>query len=245
MDTASELLDEGQYELGPAARLRVAVPAVASRVAAELRRQLITGKWVPGMRLNEPTIAEELGVSRNTLREAFAELNAERLVVRLPNRGVFVAAPGADDLRDFYTVRRAIEVSAVRNGGSAERIAAVQKAVAEGRAAADAKDKDRLADANLEFHRAIVEMAESERLNTLMNQVLAEMRLFFFKEPVNVEFYSRYVEDNAIISEALGRGEFEAAADLMKDYLDRSEVHISAIHNGKPSTAATSQSADL
>ncbi|WP_416428869.1 GntR family transcriptional regulator [Paenarthrobacter nicotinovorans] len=230
MEAAGELLDDAHYELGPAARLRVAVPAVASRVAAELRRQLITGKWVPGMRLNEPTIAEELGVSRNTLREAFAELGAERLVVRLPNRGVFVAAPGADDLRDFYTVRRAIEVSAVRNGGSAERIAAIQEAVAEGRKAAKAKDKERLADANLRFHRAIVEMAESQRLNTLMNQVLAEMRLFFFKEPVNVEFYSRYVEENAEIAKALAEARFDEAASLLADYLDRSEQHLFEIY---------------
>ena len=230
MEAAGELLDDAHYELGPAARLRVAVPAVASRVAAELRRQLITGKWVPGMRLNEPTIAEELGVSRNTLREAFAELGAERLVVRLPNRGVFVAAPGADDLRDFYTVRRAIEVSAVRNGGSAERIAAIQEAVAEGRKAAKAKDKERLADANLRFHRAIVEMAESQRLNTLMNQVLAEMRLFFFKEPVNVEFYSRYVEENAEIAKALAEARFDKAASLLADYLDRSEQHLFEIY---------------
>jgi DNA-binding GntR family transcriptional regulator len=231
MEAAGELLDDVHYELGPAARLRVAVPAVASRVAAELRRQLITGKWVPGMRLNEPTIAEELGVSRNTLREAFAELGAERLVVRLPNRGVFVAAPGADDLRDFYTVRRAIEVSAVRNGGSAERIAAIQEAVAEGRKAAKAKDKERLADANLRFHRAIVEMAESQRLNTLMNQVLAEMRLFFFKEPVNVEFYSRYVEENAEIAKALAEARFDEAASLLADYLDRSEQHLFEIYD--------------
>ncbi|MFJ6535160.1 GntR family transcriptional regulator [Paenarthrobacter sp. NPDC091711] len=231
MDAAGELLDDSHYELDPAARLRVAVPAVASRVAAELRRQLITGKWVPGMRLNEPTIAEELGVSRNTLREAFAELGAERLVLRLPNRGVFVAAPGADDLRDFYTVRRAIEVSAVRNGGSAARIAAIQEAVADGRKAAKAKDKEQLADANLRFHGAIVEMAESQRLNTLMNQVLAEMRLFFFKEPVNVEFYSRYVEDNEEIAKALTDGRFDEAASLLEAYLDRSEQHLFEIYD--------------
>jgi DNA-binding GntR family transcriptional regulator len=233
MTTSGDLLDAGQYELGPAARLRVAVPAVASRVAAELRRQLITGKWTPGMRLNEPTIAEELGISRNTLREAFAELNAERLVVRLPNRGVFVAAPGAEDLRDFYAVRRIIEIGAVRNGGTPERIAAVQDAVDAGRRAAKDADRERLADANLQFHRAIVEMAESERLNALMNQVLAEMRLFFYKEPVDVDFYSRYVEDNAKIAAALKADEFEVASRLMSEYLDRSEHHIAAIHGGK------------
>src|SRR6478752_4044104 len=100
--------------LGAAARLRVAVPSVADRVAAELRLQLAEGLLLPGARLTESTIAEDLGVSRNTVREAFAELAAERLVVRHPNRGVFVARLEAGDIHDVYTVRRAIEVSAIR-----------------------------------------------------------------------------------------------------------------------------------
>src|SRR6478752_8847828 len=92
-------------------RLRVAVPSVAERVADELRLQLAEGALLPGARLTESSIAEDLGVSRNTVREAFAELAAERLVVRHPNRGVFVARLEAGDIHDVYTVRRAIEVS--------------------------------------------------------------------------------------------------------------------------------------
>ena len=73
----------------------MAIPSVADRVAAELRLQLAEGLLLPGARLTESTISEELGVSRNTVREAFAELAAERLVIRQPNRGVFAAEPGA------------------------------------------------------------------------------------------------------------------------------------------------------
>ncbi|GAP56097.1 gluconate operon transcriptional repressor, partial [Arthrobacter sp. Hiyo6] len=94
-----------------AARLRVVVPSVADRVADELRLQLAEGVLLPGERLTESTIAEDLGVSRNTVREAFAELAGERLVVRHPNRGVFVASLDAADIHDVYTVRRVIEVS--------------------------------------------------------------------------------------------------------------------------------------
>ncbi|WP_426999047.1 GntR family transcriptional regulator [Pseudarthrobacter sp. N5] len=51
-------------------------------------------------------MAEEHGVSRDTVREAFTALASERLVVRHPNRGVFVASLGAGDIHDVYTVRR-------------------------------------------------------------------------------------------------------------------------------------------
>lgn len=222
--------DEAGATLGSAARLRVAIPSVADRVAAELRLQLAEGLLLPGARLTESTISEGLGVSRNTVREAFAELAAERLVIRHPNRGVFVASLGPGDIHDVYTVRRFIEVSAIRGGGSPERVAAVRAAVEEGRAAATADDEEALGTANQHFHGAIVALAESRRLNTIMGQVLAEMRLFFHKATVDAHFYRGYLDDNEAICEALEAGQLERAADLLLAYLNRSEQKQSAVH---------------
>ncbi|MEO8284309.1 MAG: GntR family transcriptional regulator [Pseudarthrobacter sp.] len=213
-----------------AGRLRVAVPSVAERVADELRLQLAEGALLPGARLTESTIAEDLGVSRNTVREAFAELASERLVVRHPNRGVFVASLGAGDIHDVYTVRRAIEVSALRGGGSPEDVAAVRAAVEEGKRAAAAGDEEALGTANQHFHGAIVAMAGSRRLNSMMGQVLAEMRLFFHKATVDGQFYHHYLQENEAICKALEAGEPDRAADLLLAYLDRSEDNLADVH---------------
>jgi DNA-binding GntR family transcriptional regulator len=213
-----------------AARLRVAVPSVADRVADELRLQLAEGVLLPGARLTESTIAEDLGVSRNTVREAFAELASERLVIRHPNRGVFVASLEAGDIHDVYTVRRTIEVSAIRGGGSPEAVAAVRAAVEEGKLAAAANDDEGLGTANQHFHGAIVALAGSRRLNTIMSQVLAEMRLFFHKATMDAHFYSGYLKDNEEICEALEAGELERAAELLLAYLDRSEEKQAEVH---------------
>ena len=222
--------DADPRALAAAARLRIAVPSVADRVAAELRQQLADGVLLPGARLTESTIAEDLGVSRNTVREAFAELAAERLVVRQPNRGVFVASLAPGDIRDVYTVRRAVEVAALRGGGTPERVAAVRAAVEEGKAAAAADDEEALGTANQHFHRAIVALAGSRRLDTIMSQVLAEMRLFFHKATVDAHFYRGYLPDNEEICKALEAGELDRAWDLLLAYLDRSEEKQSAVH---------------
>ncbi|MCX6498484.1 MAG: GntR family transcriptional regulator [Arthrobacter sp.] len=218
--------------LAAAARLRIAVPSVADRVAAELRLQLADGVLLPGTRLTESTIAADLGVSRNTVREAFAELAAERLVVRHPNRGVFVASLGAGDIHDVYTVRRAIEAAALRGGGSPEGVAAVRAAVEEGKAAAADDDDEALGTANQHFHRAIVALAGSRRLDTIMAQVLAEMRLFFHQATVDAHFYRGYLSDNEQICAALEAGDPGRAADLLLAYLDRSEQEQRAVHGG-------------
>lgn len=206
------------------------MPSVADRVADELRLQLAEGTLLPGTRLTESTIAEDLGVSRNTVREAFAELASERLVVRHPNRGVFVASLEPGDIHDVYTVRRTIEVSAIRGGGSPEAVAAVRAAVEEGKIAAAANDDEGLGTANQHFHGAIVALAGSRRLNTIMSQVLAEMRLFFHKATMDANFYSGYLKDNEEICEALEAGELERAAELLLAYLDRSEAKQAEVH---------------
>jgi DNA-binding GntR family transcriptional regulator len=158
---------------------------------------------------------------------------SERLLAREPNRGVFVASLGANDIHDVYTVRRAIEVSAVRGGGTAERIAAVRAAVEEGKKAAAAGDNEGLGSANQHFHGALVALAESDRLNTIMSQVLAEMRLFFHKASVDSGFYQHWLADNEQICQALEAGEAELAAERLTDYLNRSEEHQAAVHSAR------------
>jgi DNA-binding GntR family transcriptional regulator len=215
-------------------RMREMAPSVAKRVAEELRYRLAEGFLVPGAKLTEATIAEDLGVSRNTVREAFAELFAERLLIRQPNKGVYVATLQAGDIHDVYTVRRAIEVSSIRVGGSPERIAAVRAAVEEGKRAAAVKDNEGLGSANQHFHGAIVGLAESGRLNTIMAQVLAEMRLYFHKATMNALFYSDWLKENEQICSALEAGELDHAGDLLLAYINRSEQQLTSIYGGHP-----------
>ena len=77
--------------------------------ASVLRRRIAEGELLPGDKLSEQALAESLGLSRNTLRESFTLLNNELIITRIPNRGVFVASPDADDVREIYAVRRTVE----------------------------------------------------------------------------------------------------------------------------------------
>src|SRR5690348_18481366 len=60
--------------------------STVDRVADELRRAVFEGEIESGTPLREVAIAESLGVSRPTVREALALLVAEGLATREPNR---------------------------------------------------------------------------------------------------------------------------------------------------------------
>jgi DNA-binding GntR family transcriptional regulator len=200
--------------------------STAARVADALREQLTDGLLPPGSRLPEEAIGEALGVSRNTIREAFVQLAGERLVVRQPNRGVFVAELGPDDIADLYRVRRVVEIGAVRGGGSPAAVGAVRETVDEGRRAHECGDGRALGTANQHFHRALVALAGSNRLNAVMNQALAEMRLVFHAVRISGEFHDSFLPDNEQICARVEAGEFDAAAHALEDYLNRSEREL-------------------
>nr|WP_239092025.1 GntR family transcriptional regulator [Streptomyces sp. SID14478] len=197
--------------------------STAERVADILRSRIAEGFFPPGTRLSEDSIGGALGVSRNTLREAFRLLTHERLLEHRLNRGVFVRVLSVDDVEDIYRTRRMIECSVVRSLGEPpydlDRIAA---AVADGRRAAKAGEWKVVSTANIHFHRELVALAGSERTDELMRSVLAELRLAFHVVDDPRRLHEPYLARNVRIVETLREGRRDDAEALLADYLDDS-----------------------
>lgn len=207
--------------LSLAATRTVVVPA-SERVAEQIRTEVAQARLTVGTRLPERELGLALGVSRNTLREALSQLVAERVLVRVPNRGVFVAEPDTADVRDVYAARLVIEPGALRYGsrtGDPAALAAVRAGWTAGRAAAQAADWAGVAQANQDFHREIVGLAGSPRLEREMERLLAEMRLVFQRMPGVREFHEPYLARNGEIAALLTDGATEQAADELARYL--------------------------
>ena len=85
--------------------------STAEQAATALREAILSGRIPPGTPLREVALAAELGVSRNTIREAARLLDGAGLVRYQMNRGVVVTEITADDIRDIYTGRAAIEMA--------------------------------------------------------------------------------------------------------------------------------------
>ncbi len=208
------------------ARGQVVQVSTPSRVAEALREQISGGQFPPGYRLGEELIADALGVSRNTVREAFVELAGDRLVVRRPNRGVFVATLSAADVVDIFSARRTLEVGAVRAGGSRVIVANARLVLVEGIAARDAGDDANLARADRHFHRALVALANSSRLNRLIRQMVAEIRWVLNASGAGSGLFRPYVDDNERICQLLEAGKNPAAARAVNDTLVRIEQDV-------------------
>ncbi|MFB9480112.1 GntR family transcriptional regulator [Streptomyces filamentosus] len=203
--------------------------STAERVADILRTRIAEGFFPPGTRLSEESIGGALGVSRNTLREAFRLLTHERLLVHELNRGVFVRVLAVDDVEDIYRTRRLVEGAVVRGLGRPPfPVDALAAAVAEGEAAALAADWRAVSTANIHFHRELVALAGSARTDELMRSVLAELRLAFHVVDDPRALHEPYLARNKEILEALRAGERAAAERLLARYLDDSRSRVTA-----------------
>jgi DNA-binding GntR family transcriptional regulator len=160
--------------------LHVEHVSTVERVTEELRRALFEGELAPGTPLREMALAEQIGVSRSTIREALSVLVAEGLATRVPNRGVAVTTLRRTDVRDVLRARAALEVAGARSwkSATAEQQDAVRLALDEfGRTARSGASPAEATAAHLELHRALVGLTGSERLLATADALNAEIRL--------------------------------------------------------------------
>ncbi|UJH69965.1 GntR family transcriptional regulator [Ornithinimicrobium sp. INDO-MA30-4] len=210
---------------------RFAQPRSApERVADFLREEIVQGRLGSGTQLTEESISGTLSVARNTVREAFTLLTAERLVAREPHRGVFVRQLSLPDIADLYRMRRIVEPSALRSGPEfgEHSVDLLEAAVSEGYRAQQAEDRHGVASANQEWHRHAVGIAGSQRLDHTMSGLLAEMRLVFAQMDNDVDFHAKYLARNEEITSIAAQGERGRAADALDAYLAEASADIQA-----------------
>jgi DNA-binding GntR family transcriptional regulator len=154
--------------------------STVDRVADELRRAVFEGELESGTPLREVALAESLGVSRPTVREALAVLVAEGLATREPHRGVTVASPDPGSVRDVSRARTVLETAGVRRwpDASEEAREAVRRALRDYEEAVgtDASYQE-LNQRHLAIHLSLVGLTESPRLVAMAESVVAELRL--------------------------------------------------------------------
>lgn len=226
----------GWVEALSAERETLTRSSTAGRVAEILRAHITEGRLLPGTRLSEEDIGAALGVSRNTLREAFRLLTHERLLVHEFNRGVFVRRLSVDDVHDLYRFRRILEVAAVRHTSLLDaatretRVEAVRRAVEEGeQAGAESRWVD-VGTANMHFHQTLAALADSARVDEAMQHVLAELRLVFHVMAAPQTFHEPYLEDNRRILDLLSAGSIDEAVAALDGYLTAAEEQLTAAY---------------
>ncbi len=234
-DGTSALPDEqtsGPISSQPASR------TLAEAVAGRMREQVISGRLTPGSHLSELALSEEMQVSRNTLREVFRILTKEGLLRHEANRGVFVTTPSMSMIIDIYRVRRIIECPALAQAHPSHPSARKMRvAVEAARRCRSEGDWLGVGSADIAFHAAVVDLADSPRLSAFFCEVSLELRLVFglLRDPESL--HAPFVDQNLKILTEFEEEIPAQAAASMETYLNQAERFIMGAYgrlSGKP-----------
>ncbi|MFF0267854.1 GntR family transcriptional regulator [Kribbella sp. NPDC004536] len=195
--------------------------ALREQVLAELRRRIVDGEYREGERLTELRLADDFGVSRNPVREALRVVEAEGFVQILPRRGAVVATLDETAVRDLFAVREQLETLAA--GLAAERatpagIAALRALVDEAATATAAKDFDRVAELNSEFHRTVIELSANRWLLSMSAAMYHHVHWVFRAGAAQRAPHSS--EEHVRLIDAIEAGDPEAAAEAARSHVE-------------------------
>jgi DNA-binding GntR family transcriptional regulator len=191
-----------------------------------LRDMIVSYRFSPGKWINVEQLVQELGVSRTPIRLALKQLEEEKLVRHIPNRGVSLMEMTLPMALDLYRVRGVLE-------GMAARLAAINmdpktrsrlEAVLRGQPAI-IKNKDLIgySASDFDFHGLIYDSCGNWLLRELLDNIKNRSRpLVGDLAPILPEFY----EDHKKVVEAIKKHDGEAAEKIMKQHNLRMVRHI-------------------
>ena len=199
------------------------------QVIAELRQAILTGRLKAGERLVEERLADELGVSRNPVREAIRALASEGLVEVAARRGASVAVMSEQEARETIEVRALLEGQNARLAArrhDKKIIKRIEAVLNKGTAAAAAAHYDQLFQLNQEFHNELAAAGQNRVLGELLQKLRDRTAMLF--APMSPSRQTRSWNEHAGILRAIIDGDERAAATLAAEHVMRAGTDFMA-----------------
>ncbi|WP_336322117.1 FadR/GntR family transcriptional regulator [Streptomyces lavendofoliae] len=206
--------------------------ALSDQVIAELRNQITSGEWPVGSRIpTEPELVEQLGVARNTVREAVRALAHNGLLDIRQGSGTYVVATSelagvmhrrfaAADPRHIAELRSTLESSAARLAAArrTERdMKQLDALLARREEAWEAGDAERFVAADATFHLAVVAASHNEVMSELYAD-LGHLLRDWLRDDVGQDLRPENHMDHTRLVEAIRAGDAGAAASEAAGY---------------------------
>lgn len=193
------------------------------RAADWIRNTILSGGFALGQKLTEIALAEQIGLSRSTVRTAMQRLAGEGYLIQLPYTGWQVMSLSPEDAWELHTLRTNLEGMAARL--AAERIddkgrQALTTAMERLRKAIEGPDPREIAEADLDMHKTVVSVANHRRLASLYTLVSGPTLLYILSTNRMMERPAAILPEHEALTAAILAGDADLAERLAKVHVD-------------------------
>ncbi|MFE6735018.1 FadR/GntR family transcriptional regulator [Microbacterium sp. NPDC057650] len=207
--------------------------AVTDEAIEKIKAMIVSGELGPGDRLPpEKELAERLGLSRNSMREAVKALEVIRVLDVRRGDGTYVTSlephllleaitfvvdlHDDDSLLELFAVRRMLESQATglaAGNATAEQAAALQEEVAS--VDSDTVSLDDLVAHDMRFHREIVRLTGNDYLASLIESLSSQtVRARVWRGLTEQNALDRTLSEHRAIADAIAQHDSALATSL-------------------------------
>jgi DNA-binding GntR family transcriptional regulator len=195
--------------------------SLADQIYQSLRHALLHGELLPGTRMVESAIAEQLGVSRTPVREALNRLTVEGWLVARRNKGVVVAGVNPQDVEERYGLREVLESYAARLAAERmpnEEIERLYGVCDAAEATVPDDNVTEFARLNDEFHLGVIKATGNDTLLSIWRQFLHPAP-YGYVALGSRDMRRRFLAGHVRVLEAIRARDPVAAKDAMQGHL--------------------------
>lgn len=218
-------------------------PSLAVAAQDWITNEILAGRILPGQKLAEEPLADQMGISRSPVREALRALAGQGLIIVEPRRGAFVAEIDASQAADLYACRLLIEPECVRQATatiSDAELGRLNNSFARMESAAHKGQAD--------VYMSALEAYNRDLLDACVNRLLFGFAESTWRQSLRywgllVRHAPTYLGDslrrNAAIHSAVAKRDGDGAAAAMTELLEWSRDALAGIISALPSIEAS------
>lgn len=223
-DSGEGIVDEAEPRRGPESGRR-------ERAYRTLKDRLVGGLYAPNERLVEVELAQELGVSRQTIGLILVRLEHDGLIVAHPNRGASVRSVGIAEALRIMRLREALEgVAAViaAECASEDQLGELSSIAAQMRELDEGQGLLRYAELCGRLHAVVLEAAGEPRLEQMLGSLNYQLLRYEYRSMLLSDRKERSVQEHCEIVSALVARDGVAAETTMRRHVAAVREALSA-----------------
>ena len=201
----------------------LAPASMRQRATDVLRAAIVSGRLVPGDRLKEAELSEQLGISRAPVREALRQLEHEGLVVSLPYRATEVLGISQEEIAEVLVpIRLTLETFAFRRARpflSGDDLDALGVLVQTMRQAGAIGDLDALAEADVRFHELVIERSGQQHCLQIWRSIQPRVRAYFRRDAPIHSRADEIADEHQELLDVLRRGDETQLLETLRHHI--------------------------
>lgn len=183
---------------------------------------IVQGRIGPGQHLAEQHIADALGISRISVREAIRQLAVDGFVVVYPNRGAFTVGFEPDDIEEIFSLRASLEVLAIRRAAQSltrADLAQLEDLIDEMRIVEAGTDRFAGADVDARFHATLMEISGHKRAHAAWRTISAQITMAVYSATTYYEDMEALADRHVAIIDVLRTNDADAAEQKIREHI--------------------------